>query len=215
MPGNSREIILGPDAVLKGDIKNARRAEVHGYVEGNVAAETLVVQDGGRLYGKIDAQTAEIKGEVQGEVRVRNLISIKPGGLVSGNVKYGRIAMDQGAELIATVRNVPPTISGDLDLIVTRGKTVKIMPSDLTALDPDDKPDQIKFDVTQADGGFLMLASAPGVRIETFTQADIEAGRVLFAHKGGPGATARFDVVAADRAGAKSGKPQTVQVRVR
>ncbi len=48
-----------------------------------------------------------------------------------------------------------------------------------------------------------------------FTQADIEAGRVLFVHDGGDSTSANFDVLVADDSGATSGRAQTVTVHVK
>lgn len=215
MAEHSGVLILGEDAILKGDVKNARRVEVHGYAEGEIAADTVVVHEGGRLYGGVKAKSAEISGTLQGEVRVQELIAIKSTGAVTGNVKYGRLAMEEGADLTATVRNVPPSLGGDLDLSVNRGRSVKITLSDLTALDPDDKADDLTFSVSNASGGFLTLAAAPGLPVTSFSQADLQDGRVYFAHDGGGSDRAAFDVMVTDREGATSGAAKTVNVAVR
>ena len=123
-------LIIGDDAVLKGSVSNSRRIEVHGYVEGEVEAGEVMIAEGGRVYGTVKANAAEVRGTLQGGVRVKELIAIRDTGSVSGNVKYGRLAMDEGAELSATVRNIPPTITGDLDLAVTRGGLVRVTLAD-------------------------------------------------------------------------------------
>lgn len=215
MADNRGVLIIGTDAVLKGDVKNARRVEVHGYVEGGVAASEVIVHDEGRLFGKVKSETAEIRGTLQGDVRVNHLIAIKSTGSVSGNVKYGRLAMEDGANLTASVRNVPPSIAGDLDLSVDKGRSVRITLADLSAIDPDDKADALTFRVSNARGGFVTQSGAPGLAIETFSQADLENGRVYFAHDDGSAATASFDVIVADDDGATSGPAKTVNVAVR
>lgn len=215
MADNRGVLVIGEDTILKGDIKNCREIEVYGYVEGTLEAGRVVVHPDGRLYGTIRAETAEIKGELQGDIRIKQLISIRQSGTVAGNVKYGRLAMEEGAELAATVRNVPPTIAGDLDLTVNKGRSVRITTSDLTAVDPDDTASALIFSVSNSANGMITYATAPGIAISTFTQADLEAGKVLFAHDGSSSETARFDVVVADKAGATSGKPQRVNVAVR
>jgi cytoskeletal protein CcmA (bactofilin family) len=212
---NRGVLIIGEDAVLQGEIRNCREIEIHGYVEGKLDAGNVVVQPNGRLFGTIRAETAEVHGELQGDVRVKQLIAIRNTGTVTGNVKYGRLAMDEGGELSASVRNVPPAIAGDLDLAVARGRSVRLTTADLTALDPDDKSHNLTFSVSNAANGYLAFASAPGQPVASFTQDDLEQGRVVFAHDGSPGETARFDVSVADRSGATSGHAQTVNVAVR
>ena len=215
MADNTGVLVIGEDAVLKGEIKNARRVDVHGYVEGGVVADTVIVHENGRLFGTVKSETADIHGTLQGDVRVNHLVTIKSTGSVSGNVKYGRLAMDEGANLTAHVRNVPPSISGDLDLTVAKGRSVRITLSDLSALDPDDKAEALIFKVSNANGGVVTQSGAPGLAIDTFTQADLEGGRVHFAHDGGSAQTAKFDVVVADHDGATSGPAKTVNVAVR
>ena len=48
----------------------------------------------------------------------------------------------------------------------------------------------------------------------SFTQADLEAGKVIFVHNGATGPMAGFDVIVADNSGATSGPPKTVEVDV-
>jgi cytoskeletal protein CcmA (bactofilin family) len=208
-------LIISEDAVLKGEIKNCKRLEVYGYVEGRLEADALIIHEGGQLYGQIKTDSADIKGTFQGEARIKNLISIRSMGSVRGNVKYGRLAMEEGADLTASVRNVPPSLSGDLDLAVDKGRSVRITLQDLSAVDPDDKPEDLKFTISNTHNGFVALAHSPSTPVVNFTQADLESGRVLFAHDGTNSATANFDVLVADRAGASSGAAQTVKVAVR
>ncbi len=208
-------LILGEDAILKGDVKNARRVEVHGYMEGQIAADQVVVEKSGRLFGGVKSKSAEVSGTLQGDVRVHELIAIKSSGSVSGNVKYGRLSMEEGADLTATVRNVPPSLGGDLDLTVSAGRSVRITLADLTALDPDDKPEHLTFSVSNAANGFVTLAAAPGLPVSMFSQADLQDGKVYFAHDGSGSANASFDVMVTDNAGATSGAPKTVKVAVR
>lgn len=196
-------------------MRNCRQLEVHGYVEGDVAAASVLVHKTGKLFGSLKTDTAEIHGTVQGDVMVKNLIDIRSSGDVSGNIKYGKLALEMGGNLSAEVRNVPPTIGGDLNLEVGKGRSVPITLQDLTALDPDDDARDLKFTVTRAKNGFVAHSNAPKRPLNTFSQADLEAGRITFNHDGTNTTVAGFDVVVADHTGATSGAPQSVTVAVR
>jgi cytoskeletal protein CcmA (bactofilin family) len=211
----SRVLIIREDTYLKGNIGNAGRVEVFGYVEGEVAADLLVVQPGGRCFGRIKVEQADVRGQLQGDVFVKQLITIRSSGEVTGNVKYGKLALEMGGQLTAELRNIPPSISGDLDLSVDKGKAVRITLQDLSALDPDDAAAQLTFTVSQVRNGFVALAVDPVRPVATFTQADLEQGAVLFRHDGTDDPRASFAVVVADHAGATSGAAQTVNVAVR
>jgi cytoskeletal protein CcmA (bactofilin family) len=211
---SSRVLVIGEDTFLKGDVRNGGRIEVYGYIEGGIAGEQLVVKPGGRCFGTVEVKDADVQGTVQGEVFVKQLITIRSSGSVAGNVQYGRLAMELGANLTAEVRNVPPSISGDLDLQVAKGQSVRITLQDLTALDPDNTADELTFTVSKARNGFVTLVNDPARPVQRFTQADLERGTVLFRHDGTNGASASFDVVVVDAAGASSGAAQTVNVAV-
>jgi cytoskeletal protein CcmA (bactofilin family) len=212
---SSRVLVIGEDTFLKGEVRNGGRIEIYGYVEGDVAGDLLVVQPGGRCFGTVKVESADIHGTLQGDISVKQLITVRTGGSVTGNVQYGRLAMEMGGNLSAEMRNVPPTISGDLDLSVDRGRAVRLTLQDLSALDPDDTPEHLTFTVSRATHGFVTLATDPARPVVAFTQADLERGGVLFRHDGTDGPLASFDVVVADRAGATSGAAQTVKVAVR
>ena len=215
MAENTGVLVIGSDAVLTGSVKGARRVEVYGTVDGGLQSGDVTVRPGGLVSGWIKSDTSTVEGTLKGDVRVQQLISIKATGNVTGNVKYGRLAMEEGAELAASVRNVPPSISGDLDLSVARGRTVRITPADLSAIDPDDAPGALTFQVSNVSGGMITQSGAPGLSVDTFTQADLLAGRVHFAHDGSAADTGGFDVIVSDGDGATSGAAQSVKVAVR
>lgn len=208
-------LILGEGAVLKGEVKKGRRVEVWGYVEGGVTASELVVQEGGKVFGSVKTSTAEVRGTLQGDVRVQQLLSLKSTGTAAGKIKYGRLAMEEGAELSAHVRNIPPAIAGDLDLTVDKGRSVRITLADLNAVDPDDKPEDLTFSISNASGGFVAFVATLKTPVNTFSQADLAAGQVYFSHDGSDGSKARFDVEVTDVSGAGSGPAKTVNVAVR
>ena len=211
----AREAIIQEDTIIKGKIRNCRQMEIHGFVEGELAAELVLVHQGGTFYGTLKTDQADVAGSVQGEVFVKNLISIRSSGSVNGHVRYGQLAMEMGGDLSAELRNVPPRLAGDLDITVKRGRSVIITTEDITAVDPDDSADHLTYTVTNPRNGFISLSAQAGTPIANFTQADIEAGRVLFVHDGGDSTTASFDVVVEDDSGATSGGFQTVNVHVK
>ena len=211
----SRVLVIREDTFLKGEIRNGGRIEVFGYVEGDVAGDLLIVQPGGRCFGRVKVESADVRGELQGDIVVRQLITIRGSGVVTGNVKYGKLSMELGGALTAEMRNIPPSISGDLDISVDKGKAVRITLQDLSALDPDDAAEALTFTVSQVRNGFVTLAADPRQPVDAFTQADLEQGTVLFRHDGTDEPRASFAVVVADRAGATSGAAQTINVAVR
>jgi cytoskeletal protein CcmA (bactofilin family) len=212
---NKGLLVVQDDTIIKGEVRNCRHIEVFGYVEGKVAADSVVIHRGGRCYGTLRSGTAEVSGTLQGNVFVKNLINIRSSAEVSGNVQYGALAMEVGGNLSAEVHNVPPTLAGDFTVTAQRGRSVKIELEDLSAIDPDDAASDLVFKVSNPTNGFVALASQPRQPVSQFSQADLAAGNVVFTHNGAPGKTAGFSVVVTDHAGASSGAPQQVAVIVR
>jgi len=214
---DSGVLVITEDTVIRGvrELRNCRQLEVFGYLEGDVAAQSVLVHRNGRLFGKLRSDNAEIHGTLQGEVVVKHLIDIRSSGNVSGNVRYGKLALEVGGNLSAEVRNVPPMLSGDLQIEVYKGGSVPITLQDLNAVDPDDLAKDLRFSISNVRNGYLALANAPRKSVTMFTQADLEAGQVAFIHDGRSADPAAFDIVVADSSGATSGAPQTVRVAVR
>lgn len=210
----SNSVIMA-DTVLEGDVISKGHVVVNGRVQGDLTAQSVTISQTGGVFGSLRAQTAEVHGAVQGNVSIRELFRIGQTGAVSGTVEYGRIAMEQGGELSATLRNIPPHLAGDLNLSVERGGAVRITTVDLTAFDPDDAATDLTYTVANSAGGFVALASERTTAVSSFTQADLEGGRIVFVHDGSQGSAAGFDTSVRDAQGATSGEPKHVTVTVR
>lgn len=215
MSGQDGTLIIGEGTILRAKVSNCRQLEVSGYVDGEVETESLVVHRGGSCYGTIHAGTADVSGTVQGRIGVRQLIHIHSSGDVSGSVRYGRLSMDAGGSLSAEVRNVPPALAGDFELSVLRGGRIQIRSEDLHAVDPDDAPGELVFSVSNPRNGHVASGTAIDQPLASFTQADLDSGRVYYVHDGNPSPDAGFDVVVSDHTGASSGAPQPIHVSVR
>ena len=214
MDTSSFQAIIGPDLFVEGEVRSSRSVLVLGLIDGTISAAHVMVRKGGRVHGTLIADSAEIEGEVQGNILVRKLMRIGSTGSVRGDIRYGSIAIEEGAELSADLRNVPPAIAGDLNLTVKRGQSVRITTEDLTAIDPDSPAASLVFNVPQATNGFVAHSGAATTPVARFTQTDLAANQMLFVHDGLVGAAASFDVVVTDQAGASSGPAQTVHVAV-
>ncbi|HRD78390.1 MAG TPA: cadherin-like domain-containing protein, partial [Hyphomicrobiaceae bacterium] len=67
--------------------------------------------------------------------------------------------------------------------------------------------------VSNLKSGAIMLSGGT-VPESSFTQADLDSGRVFFVHDGSSASAAGFDVVVTDQTGASSGAPKSVRVVV-
>jgi len=206
---------INQDTTIEGRISNGGRVEIYGLVLGEVETNELIIHEGGRFVGHLTANSSNIFGEFKGEARVKNLISIGATGVAEGDIQYGALALSPEGRLDADIRNLPPELFGDMHITVRQGQSVPVRTSDLRAVDPDDVAQELSFQVSNATRGHLSYAESAQNPLSKFTQADLEAGRVLFVHDGQAGETASFDVFVVDAEGATSGQPKTVKVAVR
>ncbi|XP_006888437.1 PREDICTED: chondroitin sulfate proteoglycan 4 [Elephantulus edwardii] len=89
---------------------------------------------------------------------------------------------------IITVRDVnerPPQLQASGPLQLTRGSRAPVSRAQLSVVDPDSAPGEIEFTVQRAPhNGFLSLAGGGPGPVTRFTQADVDAGRLVFTANG-------------------------------
>lgn len=214
MSEHTGAVIVTAETAIKGSIRRCRRIEVMGYVEGEIVAGEVIVHKGGKVRGQIKCGSADVSGALEGDIVVDGLLRIADSGSVTGTVQYVRLAMENGADLVAEVRNMPPRLEGDFEITVQRGRSARITPADITAIDPDDTASALVFHVSNEVGGMVALMGDRSRASSKFTQSDLIGGRVTFVHDGSSGARASFDVQVRDAAGGDSGEHKTVQVTV-
>ncbi|MEQ1848609.1 MAG: cadherin-like domain-containing protein, partial [Nitrospira sp.] len=102
--------------------------------------------------------------------------------------------------------NSVPSLAANTGSTVTQGLTDVITASELHVVDLDNTSGQLIYMVTTAPlNGHLELTTTPGVAITTFTQADIEAGRLVFVHNGAATTSDNFTFIVSDGAGGTIG----------
>ena len=102
--------------------------------------------------------------------------------------------------------NDAPSIVTNAGSTIVQGLTDLITSDELQITDEDNQPAQLVYTVATAPvNGRLELTTAPGVTITSFTQADIDAGRLVFVHSGAPSTSDSFVFTVSDGAGGTIG----------
>src|SRR6266571_2134952 len=110
-PGPSRsggesvsKLIVGPDIKLKGaEITDCDTLVVEGRVEASMDSRVIQISEHGVFVGKAGIDVAEIRGRFEGELTARKQLVVRATGKVSGKVRYGKVAIDEGGELSGDV----------------------------------------------------------------------------------------------------------------
>ncbi|MBD5400301.1 polymer-forming cytoskeletal protein [bacterium] len=79
--------VIGAGCNVMGDIKTDHIVQIHGTVHGNINAETVVIGRGGRVIGKIVADTLFLHGELDGPATV-NAANMFSAAKMSGTLSY-------------------------------------------------------------------------------------------------------------------------------
>jgi cytoskeletal protein CcmA (bactofilin family) len=116
-----REVFLGPEIVLSGELKSCGTLIAEGIVDsGRIECRRFVLGSAGSCRGEVQAETAVISGRFEGRLIVRARLVIKSGGQVRGSVQYGQVEIEPGGELQGDMVVHPasnPVVPDELDIL--------------------------------------------------------------------------------------------------
>lgn len=79
--------IIGAGCKLTGDIKTDHTVQIHGTVNGNITADTVVIGRGGHVTGRVVASNLFLHGELDGPATV-NTANMFSAAKMSGTLSY-------------------------------------------------------------------------------------------------------------------------------
>ena len=92
--------VIGKAVKIEGVLSAKENIRIEGIVEGKVKTEKdLVVGEGAVINADINAGTARIAGDVQGNVLVKNKLELSSTAKINGNIKAKVVVMAEGAVL--------------------------------------------------------------------------------------------------------------------
>ena len=99
-PVQSKNVsVIGPTVVFKGELSADEDLIIEGHVEGTIAhhKKHLTVGKQGRIKADIHASSVIVLGQVVGDIHSEGMVSLAKGADVTGDIRCGRIAMEDGA----------------------------------------------------------------------------------------------------------------------
>jgi cytoskeletal protein CcmA (bactofilin family) len=100
------KLIVGPNIKLKGvEIQDCDTLFVEGTVEATMDSRVIQISEQGAFRGSADIDIAEIRGDFNGTLTVRQKLVIFSTGKVSGKIRYGKLVIEEGGQ-----------ISGEIDV---------------------------------------------------------------------------------------------------
>lgn len=99
------KLIVGPNIKLKGvEITDCDTLVVEGRVEATIDSRVIQIAESGAFKGSAEVDIAEIHGEFDGDVTVRQKLVIYATGKVSGKIRYGKLVIEEGGQLAGDVQ---------------------------------------------------------------------------------------------------------------
>lgn len=111
------KLTVGPNIKLKGvEITDCDTLVVEGRVEASIDSRVIQISEKGAFVGNAEFDIAEIRGEFEGELTVRQKLVVYASGRVSGKVRYGKLVIEEGGQIcgdvqITSVKNLTAVIS--------------------------------------------------------------------------------------------------------
>ncbi|HKP31615.1 MAG TPA: polymer-forming cytoskeletal protein [Chitinophagaceae bacterium] len=90
--------MIGAGTTLKGDITSNGDLRIDGTLIGNIIGSAKVIIGAqGVVEGDISGQQADIMGKITGSIKVRELLQLKNGCTVNGNISAGKLQVEPSA----------------------------------------------------------------------------------------------------------------------
>ena len=99
------KLTVGPNIKLKGvEITDCDTLVVEGRVEATIDSRMVQISERGAFIGNAEFDVAEIRGEFEGELTVRQKLVVYASGRVTGKVRYGKLVIEEGGQLTGDVQ---------------------------------------------------------------------------------------------------------------
>ncbi len=99
-PEIESRLTVGPNIKLKGvEITDCDTLVVEGSVEATMDSRVIEISERGAFKGSAEIDIAEIRGKFDGDLTVREKLTIFSTGKVSGRIRYGKVVIEEGGQL--------------------------------------------------------------------------------------------------------------------
>ena len=97
---SGKRLIVGQGIHMKGEITACDRLIVEGQVEVTLkATRMLEIKPTGHFTGSCEVEEADVSGVYDGNLTVRGRLIVHAGGRVTGDISYGEIELERGAQI--------------------------------------------------------------------------------------------------------------------
>ena len=93
---------------FEGNIRSESNMRIDGTFEGDIATKgRIVVGPKGIIKGNVTCNHCEVEGVMEGQIEVKELMALKSSAKVAGQVYYGQLSVEAGAQPVGTFHMGP------------------------------------------------------------------------------------------------------------
>lgn len=116
-------LTVGPNIKLRGvEIEDCDTLVVEGYVEASMDSRVIEIAESGVYKGTVEIDIAIVRGRFEGELTARERLVVDASGDVSGKIRYGRLAIEEGGRVHGDLDEISPA-KRDTEFEQTKPKT--------------------------------------------------------------------------------------------
>lgn len=101
--GAAKPAIISADVKIFGSVSTEGEISLDGQIEGDVRCAALTVRENGKITGKVTAGRVVVHGEVDGEIRARQ-VSLHLGAKVNGDIRHQGIGIEMGTRYDGSIQ---------------------------------------------------------------------------------------------------------------
>ena len=107
------ETIIGPDAMIKGEMSIENRARILGRFEGTIRSKGQVeVADKATCKAVVEAGTVQVDGTVEGNITATDRVQLNATARVTGDLVAAKLVVTEGASFTGHVTVGPNALKG-------------------------------------------------------------------------------------------------------
>lgn len=118
---NARTLIVHSGVTIRGNIENIERLIIEGTLEvEHLTVKEIVISPEGSFRGTAEAGTAEISGTLEGELTVRNTLTVRASGRLIGDAECRRLQVEEGGQITGKLGMITSPLPGTKEHVHTQ-----------------------------------------------------------------------------------------------
>jgi cytoskeletal protein CcmA (bactofilin family) len=94
---------IGDGTSIHGDINSNGDIRIDGNIVGSVSCKgKIILGPSGSIQGDVSCANAEISGNIKGNLKISELLSLKASSVVNGEISTGKLSIEPGANFTGT-----------------------------------------------------------------------------------------------------------------